>query len=147
MIPFRNKEHETFYYEKLARCRYDDVYHKALVYCLGLERDTRDHVDRIYDFTTGLVKPECLREGWQTSGSVKVVRMAFNLYCDGTPSVELYRKKDDQLKECRCYTVDELFCCGMAQWFWEALKIRYPEYCNSVDWEKLFGNRSMEIQG
>ena len=30
------------------------------------------------------MKTECLREGWQTSGSAKIVRMAFNLYCNGT---------------------------------------------------------------
>ena len=77
--------HEKFYYEKLKEVRYQDVYHKALVYCLGVNRDTREHIDQIYDFKTGYVKTECLREGWQTSGSVKAIRMAFNLYCDGAP--------------------------------------------------------------
>jgi hypothetical protein len=135
-IIFRNAEHEAFYQEYLAKCRYQDEYHKALVYCLGLERDTRKHVDRIYDFKTGLVKTECLKEGWQTSGTLKVVRMAFNLYCNGTPSVCDYRKKDDQLRECRYYTVEELFCCGLAKWFFEAVKVRYPEYCYTIDWEE-----------
>ena len=79
-ITFMNKEH-------MPKCRWKDVYHKALVYCLGIDRDTRKHVNRIYDFKNGSVKPECLQEGWQTSGSVRVVRMAFNLYCNGTPSV------------------------------------------------------------
>ena len=31
--------------------------------------------------------------GWQTSGSLKVVRMAFNLFCNGTPTVN-QKKKD-----------------------------------------------------
>ena len=75
-ITFKNEAHKKFYMEYLQKCRYQDVYHKALVYCLGLNSDTRDHVDRIYDFKEGYVKPECLYEGWQTSGSVKVVRMA-----------------------------------------------------------------------
>lgn len=86
-ITFMNKEHKEFYWEYLSKCRWKDVYHKALVYCLGIDRDTRKHVNRIYDFKNGSVKPECLQEGWQTSGSVRVVRMAFNLYCNGTPSV------------------------------------------------------------
>lgn len=77
-ITFKSKEHEKFYKEYLPKCRYQDVYHKALVYCLGIDRDTRDHVDQIYDFRTGNVNPECPHDGWQTSGSVKVVRMAFN---------------------------------------------------------------------
>ena len=79
-ITFRNKEHEKFYSEYLPKCRYQDVYHKALVYCLGIDRDTRNHAKQIYDFKTGCLQTECLREGWQTSGSVKIIRMAFNLY-------------------------------------------------------------------
>ena len=35
---------------------------------------------------------------------------------------------EKQLRECRCYTVEELFCCGYTRYFWEANKIRYPEY-------------------
>ena len=72
-ITFMNKEHKEFYLEYLPKCRWKDVYHKALVYCLGIDRDTRKHVNRIYDFKNGSVKPECLQEGWQTSGSVRVV--------------------------------------------------------------------------
>ena len=78
-ITFKNDEHKKFYKEYLQKCRYQDVYHKALIYCLGISSDTRVNVDRIYDFKTGCVKTECLHEGWQTSGSAKIVRMAFNL--------------------------------------------------------------------
>ena len=83
----KGAEKKNFYKEYLQKCRYQDVYHKALIYCLGISRDTRENVDRIYDFQTGCVKTECLQEGWQTSGSAKIVRMAFNLYCNETPSV------------------------------------------------------------
>ena len=86
-IIFISDAHEKFYYEKLKEVRYQDVYHKALCYCLGICNDTRENAYRIYDFKTGNVKTECLHEGWQTSGSQRVVRMAFNLYCNGTPSV------------------------------------------------------------
>ena len=72
------------------------MYHKALCYCLGISDDTRRNVESIYDFKTGCVKTECLHEGWQTSGSMKVVRMAFNLYCNGTPSVDDYTKTEEQ---------------------------------------------------
>ena len=83
-INFISEAHEKFYYEKLKEVRYQDVYHKALCYCLGISDDTRRNVDSIYDFKMGCVKTECLHEGWQTSGSMKVVRMALNLYCNGT---------------------------------------------------------------
>ena len=101
---------------------------------------TRDHVKQIYDFQTGCVKPECLQEGWQTSGSVKIIRMAFNLYCNGTPSIYNFEDSDleGQLQECSLYTVEEIFCCDYARYFWEAVRIRYPEYCFYVDWEDSY---------
>lgn len=68
------------------------------MYCLGISNDTRVNVDRIYDFKTGCVKTACLQEGWQTSGSAKIVRMAFNLYCNGTPSVYDIEDAEKQLK-------------------------------------------------
>ena len=61
------------YYEKLKEVRYQDVYHKALVYCLGISDDTRRNINSIYNFKTGCVKTECLHEGcactsaWSTS--------------------------------------------------------------------------------
>ena len=127
-IRFISAVHKKFYYEKLKQVRYQDVYHKALCYCLGISEDTRKNVNRIYDFASGCVKTECLSEGWQTSGSLKVVRMAFNLYCNSTPSVKDYEGEEEQLKECAQYTVEELFCCSYAPYFWQAIQLRYPEY-------------------
>jgi len=128
-ITFKNEEHENFYNEYLQKCRYQDAYHQALVYCLGISKDTRVNAERIYNFETGLVKVKCLHEGWQTSGSLKIIRMAYNLYCNGTPSVKDSAKSADRLQECQRYTVEDLFCCGYAKYFWEAIKVRYPEYC------------------
>lgn len=127
-IIFISDAHEKFYYEKLQEVRYQDVYHKALCYCLGINGDTRKNADRIYNFKTGSVKTKCLHEGWQTSGSLKVVRMAFNLYCNSTPSVWDYEDAEEQVNECRQYTVEDIFCCVYAPYFWQAIQIRYPEY-------------------
>ena len=33
---FANEEHEKFYFEKLEQARYQDCYHKALIYILGI---------------------------------------------------------------------------------------------------------------
>ena len=55
-IIFISEAHEKFYYEKLKEVRYQDVYHKALCYCLGINDDTRRNIDSIYDFKTGCVK-------------------------------------------------------------------------------------------
>lgn len=139
-IIFISDAHEKFYYEKLKEVRYQDVYHKALVYCLGISADTRNNAYRIYDFKQGLVKTECLHEGWQTSGSMRVVRMAFNLYCNGTPSVSDYDDAEEQLAECRQYGAEELFCCRYAPYFWQAIQIRYPEYAkDNKELYALFG--------
>lgn len=100
----------------------------AISSSVGMNEDTRRNVDRIYNFKTGCVKPECLHEGWQTSGSAKVVRMAFNLYCNGTPSVDDEQDTEEQVDECRRYSVEDLFCCCYAPYFWQAIQIRYPEY-------------------
>ena len=127
-IIFRNKEHEEFYHTILSKCQCRDVYHKALAYCLGIDRDIREHIDRIYDFTHGYIKPKCLREGWQTSGSTRTVRLAFNLYCNDEPSRTLCKTKQEKLEESRLYDVEEIFCCGYAPYFVQAVKIRYPEY-------------------
>ena len=114
VIAFKDQEHEMFYRNFLQNCKSKDVYHKALAYCLGINGDTRRNVERIY------------------SGNARVVRMAFNLFCNGTPSVYVL-EGEEKVKECRRYTVEDLFCCEYAVYFWEAVKVRYPEYCFPVD--------------
>ena len=135
---FKNESHRKFYEEWLPKCRYQDGCHKALVYCLGMSEGTRSYVEEIYDFRTGCVQPKCLKSGWNTSGSLKVIRMAFNLYCNGTPSVENYKKRDEQLMECRQYSVEELFCSEYARYFWQAIQLRYPEYCFYIGMEEFY---------
>ena len=89
-----------------------------------------------------MVKPECLHDGWQTSGSVRVVRMAFNLYCNGTPSLYEYEDTEEQVKECGRYSAEELFCCSYAPFFWQAVQIRYPEYAvYNKELHSLFGGQ------
>lgn len=39
-IIFISKAHEKFYYEKLKEVREQDVYYKALCYCLDISSDT-----------------------------------------------------------------------------------------------------------
>ncbi|MDD3137993.1 MAG: DUF6075 family protein [Lachnospiraceae bacterium] len=129
-IEFASENHRDFYEEYLLQCRHQDVYHKALIYCVGISADTRNHFHSIYDIERGYVKTECLREGWITSGSSRIVRMAFNLYCNGTPSANDYEDAEEQMDEMRAYTVEDLFCCEYASYFWQAVKIRYPEYCS-----------------
>lgn len=128
-IFFISKEHEKFYNEKLLMVRYQDCYHKALIYCLGINHDTREHIADIYDFESGLVLPNCIHQGWQTSGSLKVTRLAFNLYTDNTPTLRLCDGKE-KLDECAEYSVDNLFSCSYAPFFWQAIQLRYSDYAS-----------------
>lgn len=43
-IIFISDAHEKFYYEKLKEVRYQDAYHKALCYCLGINEDEKQGV-------------------------------------------------------------------------------------------------------
>ena len=105
----RNTKNLSNIYEK---CRHQDVYHKALIYCLGISEDTRVNIESYLRFENRICKDRMSQEGWQTSGSVRIVRMAFNLYCNGTPSVYDYESEEGKLQEYAGYTPEELFCCG-----------------------------------
>jgi len=126
---FESKEHERFYREKLEQVRRWDAYHDALIYILGISEDVRAHFDQVYGIKSGYIKTECLKEGWQTSGSARVVRLAFNLYTDGMPSIDDDMTGEEQVDECREYSVSDIFCCGFARYFWQGIQLRYPEYC------------------
>ena len=127
-ITFKSEAHKIFYLKYLPECRYQDVYHKALVYCLGIDADTRNHVNSIYDFKTGCVKTKCLNEGWQNSGSIKIVRMAFNLYCNGTPSVHDFGNAEET---------------GLEDT--DMLKIRLQGTTNDIKWFKKILERDKRI--
>lgn len=47
-------------------------------------------------------------------------------HCNSTPSADDYEDLEEQLEECSQYTVEDLFCCEYAKYFWQAVRIRYP---------------------
>ena len=49
-IRFSSKEHEKFFYQMLAKCGKHDSYYSSFFYCVGISEDTRNHVDRMFDF-------------------------------------------------------------------------------------------------
>jgi hypothetical protein len=114
---FQDSEHEAFYYRMLAECRCTDSYHRALLYSLGLSQDTRAHIQELFDFSDGGIKPEGLTASWQTGGSLRICRLAFNLW-NGWSSIG----------EERYSTPYELFDCEATPYFFEAIRLRYPEY-------------------
>ena len=120
-IRFSSKEHERFFYQMLAKCGKHDSYYSSFFYCVGISEDTRNHVDRMFDFKERLIKPEALHEGWQTGGSARLTRLAFNLW-NG------YVEKGEESLS----TPYEMFDCGYAPYFYEAIRMKSPEYCQKL---------------
>ena len=52
--------------------------------------------------------------------------MAFNIWNHNL----MFDSEEDLIndKKSSAYAVSEIFCCSYAPYFWEAIKIRYPEY-------------------
>lgn len=78
MMKFVNNEHEQFY--RTHATASDENCKKALIYALGIDEMCRDHFGRLYNTSRNCIRPEGLREDWQTGASRRVTRLAFNLY-------------------------------------------------------------------
>ena len=61
-IKFMNKEHKDFFCRNLLKCRELDIYHMALIYCLGIDKSVREHFENVYDIRTGLIQTDALQE-------------------------------------------------------------------------------------
>lgn len=83
---FRDVEHEKFYDEMLRRSNCQDAYHRSLFYILGISRETRVHVGDLFDFSNDCIRPRGLSAAWQTSSTVRVSLLAFNLWNGWTES-------------------------------------------------------------
>ena len=128
-IVFADEAHERFFYEKvreLPNSRRDSE-EIAMIYTLGICDKTRAAFSNIVDQRTFQVNPLVLFAGWQTSASVKVTRLAINLYTGFSQEV----KRDDSIEgyhigeDSSDYAVEEIFDCPYEKYFLEAVKLRY----------------------
>lgn len=126
---FLDNDHKAFFEQRKS----NDVYRNAFFYLVGLCPDTRSNISGLYDEKTKTIKPEAIYAGWQTSGTVRITRLAFNLFADDTPTAIRFNEDgsakpyNDDYSECKLYNVSEVFCIPYAPFFWEAVKLRYPE--------------------
>lgn len=97
-----------------------------MIYTLGICETTREHFKEIFDTKKGEINLDSIESAWQTGTSAKVVRMAFNLWNHNI----MYDNEEDLENEkiSSYYGPSEIFCCSYAPFFYEAVKIRYPEY-------------------
>ena len=124
-VLFCSEQHRTFYNRHVDGGA--DPYYRALVYLLGMTAETRANFSRCFDAEARMIRPAALEEGWQTGGTVRIVRMAFNLW-----NGWCYESEEDaqEGRTSDAFTPDNLFCCEFAPYFYEAIKLRYPEYTN-----------------
>lgn len=119
---FMDNEHEAFYAHMLNRTAKHDAYHRALFYTMGVCKETRRNIHDLFDFKGDCIKPEGLEKSWQTGSTNRLCRLAFNLWNGWT------EEGRDRLS-----SPSELFDCGYAPYFFEAIRLRYPEYCRSQE--------------
>lgn len=120
-IKFCNTVHRDFFLENMMRCKVNDCNHRAFFYVMGITEGTRKNINAMFDFENDWIEPEGMRGGWQTSGTIKVCRLAFNLWNGYVEEgYEGY------------FTPEELFCSELAPYFMEGIKVRYPEYCREL---------------
>ena len=124
-IRFSSKGHKNFFYAMLQTCGNTDSYHRAFFYCIGISDTTRINVGQLFDFKTHQIKPEGLHEAWQTGGTMRLTRLAFNLW-NG------YAEPGEEGMS----TPYELFDCSYAPYFYEAIRQRYPEFCKELPKDK-----------
>lgn len=117
---FKDEYHETLFWVIMQKMNCDDVYYTSLAYLIALDDVCRSHVEELFDFEEGCIVPESLEKAWQTGTSLKTTRLAYNLFTDGVRWCN-----DDKVSYC---SVSDIFCCSYAPYYWEAVKIRYPEY-------------------
>lgn len=117
-IRFIDRDHLAFYNQLLNQTGKKDPYHKAFFYVIGISSDTRNNIQKIFDFEGDCIRPDCIGDGWQTSGTERLTRLAFNLWngwnADGG------------------VTPYDLFDCEFASYMMEGIRLRYPEYCREL---------------
>lgn len=78
-MDFINEAHRRFYESHSdITARGEDF--KAIVYTLGVNRECRDHFAALYNEQTRCIVPSGLHAGWQTGASLRITRLAFNLF-------------------------------------------------------------------
>lgn len=105
----------------MSQARRNDCYHRAFFYVMGIAPETRANIHRMFDFKQDCIEPDGMHGGWQTSGTVRVCHLAFNLWNGYTDP-----------EHSNAYSPEDLFCCEFAPYFMEGIKIRYPEYCREL---------------
>lgn len=127
---FADDTHWQCFTSIINQMQQSDVYHMSMAYLLALDTVTRQHVSEIFDFERDCIRTDALQEPWQTGTSRKTTRLAFNLWNDCCSDGQTYTDEEGYTADLPSgnYSVSDIFSCGYAPFYWEAIKLRYPEY-------------------
>lgn len=122
-IKFKNDRHKHYFYAFLAILGYKyDCFHIPLAYLISLDEVCFSHFSNLFDIKEDCIKLEGLNSSWQTGTSRKTTRLIFNLWNGHVADPIEFGDKPS------LYSVGEIFCCNYAPYYFEAVKLRYPEY-------------------
>lgn len=79
---FKDEAHKHFLYTTLQEnhIALDDKERVAMFYVLGLMKEIRERIHLFYDYETDCICPEVIKAPFQTSGTLALTRLAFQLY-------------------------------------------------------------------
>lgn len=121
-ILFYDETHKARYYKLLQDYTNGtaDPYREQLAYLIALTPETYNHRSWLYDEQERIIKPDGVKADWQTGSTTRLTLLAFNLFTNSTAFCP-----EDMASYC---TPEHIFCCELASYFIQAIKIRYPEY-------------------
>lgn len=114
---FKDNLHSAAYEDfiKKADCK-GDPYRQSLFYLLALNEDTRKNIELLYNFESKGIIIEGLNEPFQTNTSIRITRLAYNLFNN-------YYDEQDPAR----YTPEDIFYVFKQDLIYtmEAIKIRF----------------------
>lgn len=119
-LPFYIEEHKAAFIECLfkSRCMPYDVERLSMFYLLSLNRATRDHIEDIYDFDRNMIKNECFDDEWQTSSSLSMTYLAYDLFNN-------YSAHDDNVHHRTLLDIFSRIDYAQHDYIYTAVKIRF----------------------
>lgn len=111
---FESETHKYFYFNTMKQISSKDAYHKALIYLIGSTATTRAHFADIYNLLKDEIQLDCFHNEWQTSGTERICRLAFNLFNGTTNSTDYI-----------LFTPYYLFGYDLDDIFMQAIQIRF----------------------
>lgn len=127
---FADDTHWESFTAIIAQMQQSDVYHMSVAYLLALDTVTRRHINEIFDFNEDCIRPDAIHKPWQTDTSRKTTRLAFNLWNGCCTDGDTYADSAGYTADLPSgnYSVADIFSCSYAPYYWQAIKIRFPEY-------------------